>query len=68
MLIIKSKNKDFVNGDTVDNVVAEIQSVAIEPEVAVAAVPAPATPNPVVSTEQNVTITESTIDNNIQNQ
>jgi len=64
MLIIKSKKIDSEVGIKP----SEVQPVVNEAVVAEPQIPAPTTPITEVRVEQNVTITENTIDNNIQNQ
>ena len=64
MFIIKNKKTDSEVGIKP----SEVQPVVNEAVVAEPQIPAPTTPITEVSVEQNVTITENTIDNNIQNQ
>lgn len=64
MFIIKSKKTDSEVGVKL----SEVQHAVNESVVAEPQIPAPTTPITEVSVEQNVTITENTIDNNIQNQ
>lgn len=63
MFIVKNKKSD----DEVETKLSKEQPAVTEPEVAETAVLASATSSTEVSTEQNVTITENTINNNIQN-
>lgn len=64
MFIIKNKKTDSEVGIKP----SEVQPVVNEAVVAEPQIPAPTTPITEVRVEQNVTITENTIDNNIQNQ
>jgi hypothetical protein len=64
MFIIKSKKTDSDVGVKLSEVQHAVnESVVAEPQILV-----PTTPITEVIVEQNVTITENTIDNNIQNQ
>ena len=64
MFIIKSKKTDSEVGVKL----SEVQHAVNESVVAEPQIPVPTTPITEVIVEQNVTITENTIDNNIQNQ